>query len=170
MIATDFRLQHAVRALHAGGVIAYPTEAVWGLGCDPANADAVIRILMLKQRPMHKGLIIIAADLEQLKPWIAPLPKAATMTLLQQPITWIVPAQQQTPRCLRGNHDSIAVRLTKHPLAAALCRAAGHALVSTSANISQRPPARTALGVRMRFRKRLDYVLNGAVGSATKTY
>ena len=153
-------------AIHRGGVIAYPTEAVFGLGCDPLNPTAVQRLLDIKQRPMSKGLILIASRFEQLQPFIAPLDNAS-LTLLQEswpgPITWLVPAREDTPRWLRGEHASIAVRVTAHPLASALCEITGHALVSTSANPAGMPPARHSLRVRKYFSNQLDLILTGDV-------
>lgn len=165
-----WQLSQAARSIHQGGVIAYPTEAVFGLGCDPLNPEAVQRILEIKQRDIAKGLILIAADIEQLTPFIAPLEDTALATVQKDwpgPHTWLLPARPETPRWLRGDHDTIAVRVTAHPLAAALCRAAGHALVSTSANPSSRPPARHTLQVRRYFPHELDAVLAGAVGKET---
>lgn len=161
-----WQLRQAAAAIHRGGVIAYPTEAVFGLGCDPLNPVAVQRLLDLKQRPMHKGLILIASRFEQLLPFIAPL-DAASLALLEEswpgPITWLVPARTDTPRWLCGEHSSIAVRVTAHPLASALCEAAGHALVSTSANPSGLPPARRTLRVRKYFSHQLDMIVAGDV-------
>jgi L-threonylcarbamoyladenylate synthase len=161
-------LSEAARAIHGGGVIAYPTEAVFGLGCDPLNPDAVQRLLALKQRPMHKGLILIAADMAQLIPFIAPLSdkdKARLAVTWPGPHTWLLPARADTPRWLRGSHSSIAVRITAHPITAALCRAAGQALVSTSANPAGRPPARNAFQTRRYFPNGLDDILHSAVGT-----
>ena len=162
MSANRWHLGCARRVLRAGGVIAYPTEAVFGLGCDPLDADAVQRILRLKQRQAACGLILIAAELAQLDPYIEPLTaaiKARIGTTWPGPVTWVVPARPDVPGWITGAHDGIAVRVTGHPPAAALCRAAGHPLVSTSANQAGRPPARTALGVRRRFRDALDYIV-----------
>jgi L-threonylcarbamoyladenylate synthase len=162
-----WQLTQAARAIQCGGIVAYPTEAVFGLGCDPLNPDAVLRLLELKQRPMDKGLILIAADLGQLTPFIAPL-SAEDEALLAQtwpgPHTWLLPARAHTPRWLRGQYDTIAVRVTAHPLAAALCRAAGQALVSTSANPTSKPPATNPLRVRQYFPRGLDTILSGATG------
>lgn len=166
---SQLRLRMAARTIHAGGIIAYPTEAVYGLGCDPNNAEALQRLLAIKQRPAHKGLILIAADFAQLAPFLQPL-CAADQAILDAtwpgPCTWLVPALPSTPNWLRGRHDTLAVRVTAHHLAAALCQACGHALVSTSANISNRPPARTALAVRRQLGKQLDAVVAGATGGA----
>lgn len=165
-------LRQAARVLYAGGLIAYPTEAVYGLGCDPANGTAVARLLELKQRPIEKGLILIASKMDQLEPYIdwQALNEAQRARILQSwpgPYTWLIPALPRAPVWLRGQHASLAVRITAHPIAAALCGAAGSALVSTSANLSGHRPARSALEVRQALGDRLDYILPGTVGGAT---
>ncbi|MBL8260118.1 MAG: Sua5/YciO/YrdC/YwlC family protein [Candidatus Competibacteraceae bacterium] len=168
---SELRLRAAARAVRAGGLIAYPTEAVFGLGCDPLDGRAVERLLALKRRSAHKGLILIAADFAQLEPFLralTPSDHARLNATWPGPHTWLIPARAATPRWLRGRHDSLAVRVTAHPLAAALCRACGHPLVSTSANLSGRPPARTALAVRRQLGRALDYVLAGPTGGAAK--
>mgnify|MGYP000950678995 FL=1 len=165
------RLRAVARAVQAGGIVAYPTEAVYGLGCDPRNEPAVRRLLALKHRPMHKGLILIAADFAQLAPFLQPLSPADHAQLAATwpgPYTWLISARPDTPRWLRGRHDTLVVRVTAHPLAAALCRACGHALVSTSANFSGRPPARTALAVRRQLGRSIDALLAGLTGGAAK--
>jgi len=165
-----WQLSQAARAIHGGGVIAYPTEAVFGLGCDPLNPAAVQRLLALKQRPLDKGLILIAAELAQLEAFIAPLTPADEATLAATwpgPHTWLLPARPDTPRWLRGRHSSIAVRVTAHPGAAALCRAAGQAIVSTSANPAGRTPARCPLQVRRYFPTGLDTILHGTTDTGS---
>jgi L-threonylcarbamoyladenylate synthase len=161
-----FTLRRAVRVLDAGGVIAYPTEAVYGLGCDPLNRDAVGRLLTIKQRPVAKGLILIASHFDQLRAFV----QAPTPEIRQRldeswpgPVTWLLPADPSTPRWLRGDHPTIAVRVTAHPLAAALCEIFGGAIVSTSANPAGRPPARTALQARIRC-PGVDLIVAGATG------
>ncbi len=170
-----WHLRQAVRALRHGGIVAYPTEAVYGLGCDPLNAAAVLRLLALKKRPMEKGLILIASDFQQLIPFVR-TPDADIMRCINAtwpgPVTWLLPAKAETPAWLCGAHDTLAVRVTAHPQAAALCRTFGGALVSTSANPTGRPPARYPLRVRHYFghysNGTLDYILSGAVYSHTK--
>ncbi|MCW9058644.1 MAG: Sua5/YciO/YrdC/YwlC family protein [Gammaproteobacteria bacterium] len=168
-----WHLHQVVRVLRAGGIVAYPTEAVYGLGCDPLRGEAVQRLLALKQRPMEKGLILIASDWTQLQPFLLPLTPARQQRLFATwpgPHTWVLPCRPEVPQWLRGNHDSLAVRITAHPLAAALCDAWGGALVSTSANRSGLPPARSPLRVRQQFGDEIDYLLPGALGGlATPT-
>ncbi len=164
-------LDEAVACLRRGGVIAYPTESVYGLGCDPANPRAIEKLLKLKQRPADKGLILIAASLTQLEPWLEKLPaekKTAVLASWPGPVTWLWPVRQDVSTLLRGRHATLAVRVTDHPLAAALCEAFGGPVVSTSANPSGEPPARTARQVRQQFDERLDFILEGEVGGRNK--
>ncbi len=157
-----FPIVKAARIVQSGGVIIYPTEGVFGLGCDPANQRAVERILAIKRRKASQGLILIAANRRQLDPWIethADLTSDAT-----HPITWIVPASRFVPAWIRGEHPGVAVRLTSHPVAAALCEIAGSAIVSTSANISGRPPARNTYVLHHQFRALVDCIVRGDCG------
>lgn len=166
-----FGLRLAAQAIAAGEVIAYPTEAVYGLGCDPLDARAVRRILAMKRRPERKGLILIAADIDALRPFVLPL-EPDRMAEIQAswpgPSTWLLPARDATPRWLTGEHETIAVRIPGHPLARTLCAAwadlGGGVLVSTSANIAERPPARSALAVRRAFRGAPGLILNAPCG------
>ncbi|NCA71508.1 MAG: tRNA threonylcarbamoyladenosine biosynthesis protein RimN [Sphingobacteriia bacterium] len=164
------RVRRAARIIRDGGVVAYPTEAVFGLGCDPWNRAAVTRILAMKRRHVSKGLILIAADPRQLEPFVEPLEDARMAEILASwpgPNTWLLPARSTTPRWLTGRFETLAVRVTAHPLAAALCRCSGGAIVSTSANQAARPPARTALRVRLALDEPPDDLLVGAcVGSS----
>lgn len=166
-----FQLKQATRKLRNGGVIAYATEAVYGLGCDPRNENAVQHLLALKQRPWQKGLILIAADWSMLEDYLAPLPDDKCEQIFATwpgPVTWLWPARPWVPGWLRGIHNTLAVRITAHSQAAALCNEWGNALVSTSANISDKPPAKTPFQVRCQFGKQLDYILPGAVGERQK--
>lgn len=163
-----YRLRRYAALLGAGGVIAYPTEAVYGLGCDPQRHDAVTRLLDLKGRSVRKGLILISAELACLSAYMAPIDEqiAARMTASWPgPVTWVLPAAAGVPAWLTGDRGTIALRMTAHPIAGALCRAFGGALVSTSANRAGSPPARTALRARLLFGPRLDAVVPGKVGA-----
>ncbi|RKZ79675.1 MAG: threonylcarbamoyl-AMP synthase [Gammaproteobacteria bacterium] len=163
MMTTNWRIRQAVKTLNNGGVIAYPTEAVYGLGCDPWNEDAVIRLLTIKQRPWNKGLIIIAADFNQLQPFIEPVSPSLLSQLESSwpgPTTWLLPVRSDVPDILYGEHDTIAIRVTAHKQTAELCRAANSALVSTSANITGMRPAKTVHQVRWQMPD-VDYVLPG---------
>ena len=159
-------IQSAVAVLKEDGVIAYPTEAVFGLGCDPNSDPALQRLLDLKQRPAEKGLIIIAADLEQVLPYIQPLTDAQRKKLQASwpgRVTWLLPVNPAVSKLLVGEHNSIAARVTPHPVASELCRQFGKPLVSTSANLSGREPARSVGEVREQFGDQLDAVIDGEV-------
>lgn len=136
----------AATLLRGGGVVAYPTEAVWGLGCDPFSESAVLRLLAIKQRAVDKGVILVAADLSQFDGLLAwdRLPRERVDDVRSQwpgPRTWIVPATARVPRWITGAHDGVAVRVSDHPVVVALCREFGAPLVSTSANLAGEPPA-----------------------------
>lgn len=156
--------------LRRGGLIAYPTESCYGLGCDPDNRIAVQRLLRLKQRPQHKGLILIAASYRQVARYLQPITPTQQQQLKSagaQAITYLMPALHSAPRWLRGNHDTLAVRLTAHKQAAQLCRGLNSALVSTSANRSGQRPAKTYAECRHLFGKKV-WVLPGRVGKRKK--
>ena len=164
-------LRRACQVIKDGGVIAYPTEAVFGLGCDPGREAAVKRILAIKSRDAAKGLILIASRIEQLLPFLAPLTDEVRNKLQASwpgPVTWVVPAAPNTSAWLSGGRDTLAVRVTAHPVARQLCEITGRALVSTSATQSDRAPARSALQVRLRLRNKIDYIVPGAVGGLSK--
>lgn len=168
---SDWQLRRIRQTLWAGGIISYPTEAVYGLGCNPLDTDAVLRLLALKQRPVSKGLILIAHDFATLEPWLEEIPAARRRKILSTwpgPFTWVWPAQPWVPEWLRGEHSTLAVRVTAHPLAARICRAFGGPLVSTSANPASLPPARNPLKIKSYFGNSLDYEVHGPGASLTR--
>ncbi len=159
----SFKIRMASHALQQGRIIAYPTESVYGLGCDPFNEVAALELLALKQRPIHKGLILIASDFSQLTPFIKPN-EAMLERILPSwpgPVTWVVPAQDWVPSYLKGHHNSLAVRVSAHPVVQQLCQQFNGAIISTSANISQQAPARSALAVRQHFSENEVFVVAG---------
>lgn len=161
-------IHRAGRIIRAGGIVAYPTEGVWGLGCLPHVEEAVERILEIKRRDASKGLILIASRPEQLAEWIAPDIDANKLASEKgHPLTWIVPAAEWVPYFVRGANEGLAVRITTHPVAAALCDAADSAIVSTSANISGRPPSRNAHLLQRTFGQLVDCVVPGQCGPAS---
>jgi L-threonylcarbamoyladenylate synthase len=152
--------------LKRGGLIAYPTESCYGLGCDPRNRRAVLRILKLKQRPQRKGLILVASHYRQVARYLQAITPAEQMKMQNDAahaVTYLMPVKPSCPRWLRGEHDTLAVRLTAHPFARQLCRSAGSALVSTSANRSGKRPAKTYAECQRLFGKKV-WVLRGQVG------
>lgn len=157
--------------LRAGGVLAYATESCFGLGCNPFDVRAIRRILAIKGRPTHKGLIVIAANLQQLRPLIRPLTPAQLATVQRYwpgPYTFLLPASRRVPTLLRGRHDKIAVRISAHGEAAALCRALGSPLVSTSANRAGQKSLKTARGCRQAFSRQQVLTLKGRIGKRRK--
>lgn len=162
-------IDEAVARLRAGGVVAYPTEGVWGLGCDPRNEAAVHRLLAIKQRPVDKGLILIAADFEQLRPFVDvdALPAERFDEIRASwpgPHTWVLPAAAAAPRWITGTHAGIAVRVSAHPPVVALCTAFAGALVSTSANLAGQPAPQRRDELDPALLPRIDGVLGGETG------
>lgn len=165
------QLADAVRHVRQGGVLAYPTEAVYGLGCDPARLDAVQRILALKQRLADKGLILIAADFTQLEPYLLPLDGQLAKRVFPSwpgPVTWLLPVRPDISPFIRGSHATLAVRVTAHPVCRELCQQLGHPLVSTSANLAGEPPARNAQEVWQQFGEQLSCILDAPVGGQSQ--
>ncbi|MCD0246570.1 Sua5/YciO/YrdC/YwlC family protein [Xanthomonas melonis] len=159
----------AAVVVRQGGVIAYPTEAVWGLGCDPAQEAAVLRLLEIKRRPVDKGVIVVASDVAQLRDWVdldalEPARRQAVLASWPGPNTWILPITARAPRWVTGTHDGLAVRISAHPIVAALCAAWGAPLVSTSANLAGQPPARSRDALDPALLATIDGVVAGDVG------
>jgi L-threonylcarbamoyladenylate synthase len=157
----------AADVLLRGGVIAYPTEGVYGLGCMPDDEFALARVVGIKERDATKGLILVVANHDQLQGWAnlgdnsLPDPDPA------HPITWIVPPGPRVSPLLRGEHTTIAVRITTNPVARALCEIVDSPLVSTSANRSGKPVARNRFVLRRQFASLVDYIVPGDCGPAS---
>lgn len=163
----SLRLRLAARTIGDGGVVAYPTEGVFGLGCLPTENRAIRRVLEIKDRSWRKGLALIAAGIEQLEPLVL-LPADGLREEITAswpgPVTWVLPARRGVSKLITGGRGTVAVRVTDHPLARGLCMCTGSALVSTSANRSHHAPLLTPLTVRRALGAELDYVLAGALG------
>lgn len=164
-----------VPVFQQGGVFAYPTEAIYGLGCDPENEAAVHHLLNLKRRSIKKGLILVAADASQVEAYIESIDRSYAHLLAPSNITYVVPARQETPKWLTGEFHSLAIRISKHSLVQELCQACHSALVSTSANIANEPPARDFLSLKhwadhlSRSRSHsIDAILKGDTGGQEK--
>jgi L-threonylcarbamoyladenylate synthase len=157
----------AAAVLRRGGVLAYPTEGVYGLGCDPDDRLAFDRIFALKRRPPEQGVLLIAADFAQVEDWIGDASDAA---LARARASWpgahtfIFPRSSRVPDWITGGHAGIALRVTAHAPSAALCRAFGGPIVSTSANRHGEPPARSAQEAAILFGDELDGVLDAPLG------
>jgi L-threonylcarbamoyladenylate synthase len=149
-----------------GGVIAYPTEAVFGLGCDPDNPEAIKKLLSIKKRPVEKGLILLASNFTQLMPYLdmSQLSPAQIETILSRwpnGITQVLPANPAILSLLTGRFTTIAVRITDQSDVAALCEQTGKPIVSTSANLSGNEPARTWQTLDAKLVPMIDYVVKG---------
>jgi L-threonylcarbamoyladenylate synthase len=170
-VVNFWKIKQAANVVLSGGVIAYPTEAVYGLGCDPVNSSAVIRLLQLKHRAMEKGLILVAADIHQLEPFIT-IPSEEILRKITAtwpgPVTWVLPAKSGISPLLTGVHQTLAVRVSAHPCVQALCREIDQPLVSTSANPESASPARSALTVRRVFGQDIDFILHGTVDRSAR--
>lgn len=157
----------AVQSLRDGQVVAYPTEAVYGLGCDPSCEAAVYHVLEMKSRPAAAGLILIADQFERFEPFVGPLPPGQldrAMATWPGPVTWLFPRGAAVPDWLAGTHSTIALRVTAHPVCRELCSAFGGAIVSTSANPRSAEPARTAERVAEYFGDALAGIVEGDLG------
>lgn len=171
MITTS--VAEAAQCLVQGQVLAYPTEAVWGLGCDPFNESAFKEILRLKQRPIEKGVILLASQISQVEHLLEKLEPHLRQQVIEswqdqsksdRATTWLLPADDHIPDWIKGNHPKVAVRVTNHPLCIALCNAFNGFIVSTSANPAGLDPARSIQDVNGYFSNELSY-LNGDLGS-----
>jgi len=164
--------EEAADCLRDGQLIAYPTEAVYGLGCDPANESSVLKLLALKNRPESAGLLLIGQDIDQFQTWIGPVSQGQRATALASwpgPVTWLFPRGINTPYFISGSHDTIAIRVTAHPPCVALCRAFGGPVVSTSANPHSAAPAQSACEVEDYFGSFLGGILEGPLGGRAST-
>ena len=162
----DSQISRGGRVLRAGGVIAYPNESVFGLGCLPDSEQAVERVLRLKGRNRSLGLILIAAEWEQFDGWAADLDLACDPRELRRSrgVTWVVAAARRAPEWITGGRPTIAVRRSLHPQAAALSLAVESPLVSTSCNPHGLPPARTSEKAGEYFAGEVDWVMPGECG------
>lgn len=165
----NLQISQAVEALLQQQIIAYPTEAVYGLGCDPQDEVAVMKLLAIKQRPVEKGLILVAADIEQLKDYID-FSKLSQQRLAEitatwpGPYTWVMPSQPNVPKWLTGQFDSIAVRISAHPTVKALSLAFNGPITSTSANLTGLAPCISADEVKLQLADRLGYIIDAQLG------
>ncbi|WED23335.1 threonylcarbamoyl-AMP synthase [Vibrio sp. JC009] len=166
-------LKQAVQALVDGEVIAYPTEGVFGVGCDPDNKSAIQKLLDIKQRPIEKGLILIAANYEQLIPYIDESQLSAEQlkeihSTWPGPVTWVMPVSKKVTDFVSGQFDSVAVRVTDHPLVRELCHAFGKPVTSTSANLTGQPPCMTTEEVVDQLGETGVVILDGKTGGRDK--
>jgi len=156
-------VSQAVQCLRDGGIIAYPTEAVYGLGCDPQNEQAVRRLLELKDRPIEAGLILIADTFEHFQAFITPVSNEQKERAMAT-----FPRGDGGSGCLAGEHETIALRITAHPVCRALCAAFNGAIVSTSANPGRAEPARSVAQLEQYFGSSIDGIVAGELGGENR--
>lgn len=163
-------VQKVARLLHQQAVICYPTEAVWGLGCHPQSVEAVERILTMKHRSVEKGVILIAADFQQIEPYAEVSTKLKQQLKMFWPgfVTCLLPKSATCPTYLTGQHQTIAVRMTAYKPLKQLCQLAGTAVVSTSANLSHNQPVRTIKQAQTLFNQQVDAYWDIALGGEEK--
>ena len=160
---SPWALNRLTQAIAAGAVIGYPTDTIWGFGCDPLNPSSVGRLLQIKHRDVDKGLILLTSDLAYCDPFIRlePDQRPALQTPAAVPTTWLVEASERCPVWIRGNHPTVALRITRHPLLRFICAQLQLPLVSTSANRTGKSTVRNALQMRRQFGAELDYIVTG---------
>lgn len=170
MILSEMQLSQANQLLQQGEVLAYPTEAVWGLGCDPFNLQAFEQLLTVKNRPIDKGVIILAADVAQVQSMLDELSAEQQQRILaswqpqhERATTWLLPHKGQIPHWITGQHELVAVRVTNHPLCKAMCEHFAGFIVSTSANPAGLAPAKTLEQAQNYFAEQVHYV-DGELG------
>lgn len=155
-----------------GGVIAYPTEAVFGLGCDPLSESAALKVLSLKGRPVKKGMILIASNYSQVSAFVDDdkIPFERRPEIFSSwpgPITWLLPKSRNAPSWVTGDSDMIAVRVTEHQVVCQLCDYLASPLISTSANPAGLAPAQTPAQVSAYFSDAIT-VIDAPVGGQTR--
>lgn len=153
----------ALATLKAGGTILYPTDTIWGIGCDAANAAAVAAVYQLKHRAASKSLIVLVADMEMLERYVGSVAcrTAEAFACAERPTTVIYPSARGLAVGVAANDGSVGIRIAQHPFCAALTNALGGAIVSTSANISGHPQHGKGLAnVEEEIRNSVDYVVN----------
>lgn len=165
---SDSNIFNAVNTVKKGGLIIYPTESVFGIGCDPFNEKAVLRLLEIKQRPVEKGLILIASHVQQILPLIRPTnPQDLAHALKSWPghNTWVFPKSDLVPSWLSGQFDTIAVRVSKHPIVVQLCNQLNSSIVSTSANISNQDVLETINELQLLFGDKINHYIDAPLGN-----
>ena len=162
--------QHTAQVLREGGVIAYPTEAVWGFGCDPFNETAVQKLIDIKQRPFEKGVLLVADSIQRVEPWLKMLDQVIVEKMLATwpgPFTWVVPNNGVLPAIVTGGRETVALRVSAHEGVKQICEAFDGLVVSTSANRSGEDAITSEAEVHCQFGTVLDYIVPGILGGAT---
>lgn len=165
------QLEKAKEAFVSGGLIAYPTESVFGLGCNPFNQQAVLKLLTLKQRAVEKGLILIASHIRQILPLIKPKHAddlARALKTWPGHNTWIFPKTSKVPEWVSGSFETIAVRVSKHEAVVQLCNYLNSPLVSTSANLANQPVLNSIKDIKDVFGDKILCYFDAPLGKEQK--
>lgn len=162
--------QQALEVLRQGGLILYPTDTVWGIGCDATCEAAVRKIFALKQRSDAKAMLCLLDAAGKLQGYVRQVPEMAwdLIELTTKPLTIIYPGAQNVAPSLVAEDGSLGIRITEEPFTKALCAALHHPLVSTSANISGEPAARNFSEVTDAIRQGVDYVVRYRQGDRSE--
>ena len=155
-------INNALKTIREGGIILYPTDTVWGIGCDATNADAIAKIYALKERQDSKALICLVADDRMLKNYIKKIPEVAynIIEVSKNPMTIIYDDAQNLASNLIAKDNTIAIRIPDNEFCYQLSRKLNGALVSTSANISGQPTPKSYKEISEQILKGVDYIVN----------
>ncbi len=159
-MASDFSIRHAAYVVRNGGIIAYPTDTIYGLGCDPYNEDALTRLNRIKQRPSKKQFILLASQIEQIHDLVTLTDRQQErISQTDEPTSWVIDASQSAPAWLLSDEGTITIRISQCSIIEKLCHSLGHAIISTSANLSGQRPAHNALELHQRFHNSVDKIM-----------
>ncbi|MFC1528534.1 L-threonylcarbamoyladenylate synthase [Candidatus Latescibacterota bacterium] len=160
------KIDDAVTVLKNGGIVVYPTETVYGIGCDPLNRAAYERIHRLKKRNDDKQMLLLACSLSQVEQFagrLADIPSRLAREFWPGPLTMVINTLSEIPEYLYGNSGGVAFRVTSHPVAASLANNSGYPITSTSANISGYPPVSNYEEALKMFGKEAEIVLENSI-------
>lgn len=159
----DFKedIKNAVAAMRKGGIILYPTDTIWGIGCDATNHDAVARVYELKRRADNKAMLVLVDSDATLGRYVADVPDVAyqLIEVADNPVTIIYDHAKNLAPNLLGDNQSVGIRVTAEEFSRELCRRFGRAIVSTSANVSGEPSAATFAQISPEIKSGVDYIV-----------
>ncbi len=159
-----WQLDLAVKTLQTGGIIAYPTESVFGLGCDASNLKAIERLLSIKQRSYKKGFIVLVSDIRYALPLLSPLSSVQIDKIDQTSVratTWLINKRSDLSPLLVGEHQKLAVRVTDNPIAKKLCELFAKPIISTSCNLNAKSTSSHVSYIRNKMILKVDQIVSG---------
>lgn len=157
----DEDIQACIEVLNRGGLILYPTDTIWGIGCDATNVAAVKKVYDIKRRDDSKALIVLIDNVEHLDHYVVNVPEMARelLDVAVKPLTIIYDGAYNVASNLLGDNDSLGIRIPHEEFSQRLCAEFGKPLVSTSANVSGEPSAKTFADISDEIKKSVDYVV-----------